>query len=84
VLAACDTAAPGPPAELAVFGEGYPTGGDPCRRSGESAFTSPFLDDAADLVSCPPGVDLGPVTSYAPPEVVAVVEGWTVYSVPRR
>ena len=78
-----DTAA-APPAQLGVFGPGYPNPGDPCRRSGETEFTNQFLDDAADLVSCPPGTDPGLFASSFNARQMAQVDGWTVFSVPRR
>jgi hypothetical protein len=76
--------APTAPPELGVFGSGYPSAGDPCRRSGETPFTSAFLDDAADLVSCPPGVDAAFFAASTGGSQVALLGGWSVFSIPRR
>lgn len=89
-MAGCVVVTPPPappptaPPELGVFGPGYPNAGDPCRRSGETAFTAAFLDDAADLVSCPPGVDAGLFAASTGGRQVALLGGWTVFSIPRR
>ncbi len=75
---------PTPPADFAVFGNGFPNPGDPCRRAGESAFTSQFLDDAADLVACPPGTDTARFVANFQAREVARRDFWTLFSVPRR
>ena len=73
-----------PPAELGVFGQGYPNPGDPCRRAGETDFTNQFLDDASDLVACPPGSDPGLFAATFGARQMTQMDGWTVFSVPRR
>ncbi|MDF0598108.1 hypothetical protein [Psychromarinibacter halotolerans] len=75
---------PDRPAELALFGTGYPNPGDPCLRAGESAFTATYLDDAADLVACPPGTDPGLFAYTTGGREVARLDGWIVFSIPRR
>lgn len=72
------------PAELALFGDGYPNPGDPCRRAGESAVTSQYLDDASDLVACPPSTDAGLFAFTTKGTQVAQVDGWYLFSIPRR
>ncbi|RBW57053.1 hypothetical protein [Ruegeria sp. A3M17] len=64
---------------------GYRSTDDDCQLTGETSFTVNFLDDAADLVSCPTGSDaaLSLVDMYAAREV-AQTGGYTVYSIPRR
>ncbi|CUK04389.1 hypothetical protein RUE5091_02620 [Ruegeria denitrificans] len=64
---------------------GYRSTDDDCQLTGETAFTVDFLDDAADLVSCPSGSDAAQslVDMYSARQV-AKTGGYTVYSVPRR
>jgi hypothetical protein len=82
--AASATPLPDAPSDLPLFGEGYPNPGDPCRRVGESATTSRYLDDAADLVACPPSTDAGLFAfTYGATELERI-EGWMLFSVPRR
>ena len=89
-LAGCETTAPdngsgfSGPAELALFGNGYPNAGDPCRRAGESAVTVDYLDDAADLVACPPSTDAGLFASMTGGREVGRYQGWILFSVPTR
>lgn len=73
-----------PPPQLALFGAGYPDAGDPCRRAGESVFTGQYLDDAADLVGCPPGTDPGLFAFTYNARQIAQLDGWYLFSVPRR
>ena len=67
------------------FVRGYRSDSDPCKLTGETGFTNQFLDDAADLVSCPTGYEGGKElvrTKHA--TVVAQKNGYTLYTVPRR
>lgn len=73
-----------PPAQLPLFGAGYRSEGDQCRRAGESAFTNQFLSDAADLVACPPGTDPGLFAFETGGTEVGRLDGWILFSVPRR
>ena len=73
-----------PPADVPLFGAGYRSEGDGCRRAGESAFTNQFLSDAADLVACPPGTDPGLFAFETGGSEVSRVDGWILFTVPRR
>lgn len=67
------------PDRLAPFGDGYPNPGDPCRRLGESAATSNWLDDSAMLVGCPTAESAAAVGG----NTVAIVDGVRVISIPQ-
>ncbi|WP_347268582.1 SH3 domain-containing protein [Paracoccus sp. (in: a-proteobacteria)] len=73
-----------PPADIPLFGPGFRTPDDQCRRAGESAFTNQFLGDNADLVACPPGTDPGLFASETGGREVARRDGWILFTVPRR
>ncbi|MGR4889485.1 hypothetical protein ACIPPQ_00510 [Sphingopyxis sp. LARHCG72] len=72
------------PASLVTVGDGYPAPGAPCRRVGESAATSDFLDDSAALVGCPgrPGDPAATAITTIAGKVVGEVDGVTLISVP--
>jgi len=73
-----------PNAELPLV-RGYRAVEDSCSLTGESDFTRDYLDDAADLVTCPIG-SLAEETLRALPGVrqVATTESYALYTVPRR
>lgn len=72
------------PADIPLFGPGFRTPDDLCRRAGESAFTNPFLGDATDLVACPPGTDPRLFAFETNGQEVAQRDGWILFTVPRR
>lgn len=73
------------PPSLAPFGDGYPAAGDSCRRVGESAATSDYLDDSAILVGCP-GRPADPaaagILSTTKGRIAGEVDGVTLISLP--
>jgi hypothetical protein len=52
---------------------------------GEDAYTNQFLDDAADLVGCPVGMEnMGVFVTETGAREVATAAGYVLFSVPRR
>ena len=73
------------PASLSPIGDGYPVAGNSCRRVGESAATSNYLDDSAVLVGCPgtaDGTEAQALVASKAGRVVGEVDGVTLISVP--
>mgnify|MGYP000873044048 CR=1 FL=1 len=75
---------PVPPADIPLFGPGFRTPDDLCRRAGESAFTNQFLGGDADLVACPPGTDPRLFAFETNGREVGRRDGWILFTVPRR
>jgi len=72
------------PEEDLYFVRGYRSDGDPCKLTGETSFTNQFLDDSADLVSCP--VAYGGLANFVTMSgAVAIAEkdGFILFRVPR-
>lgn len=70
---------------LPIFGDGYRFKGDVSRRVGEDDFTNQFLDDAADLVTCPEDAkNLGVFVTDTGAVEVARLDGFVLYSIPVR
>lgn len=68
-----------------VFVRGYRFADDVCMLTGESAFTVDFLDDAADLVTCPTGHPAAAeLLAETNASLVTQTNSFTLYSVPRR
>ena len=66
------------PDSLKVIGDGYPSSGSACRKLGESAATSNWLDASAVLVGCPTAGSAEELGG----NIVGKVEGITVVSIP--
>lgn len=65
------------------FVRGYRSEDDLCKLTGETEFTNQFLDDAADLVTCPRGKGNEFVQSNRAVLVYQTTR-YSLFSVPRR
>jgi hypothetical protein len=75
------------PMSLRAIDAGYPEKGSPCRRVGETAATSPYLDDSSILVGCPGARSSIFVTKFAAAQngrSVAYIDGVTLIAIPLR
>lgn len=67
------------------FVRGYRSENDPCKLTGETAYTNQFLGDASDLVSCPADYEgAREFIRTTGAKVVAHTKSYTLYTVPRR
>ena len=87
-LAACEPA-PAPAEEAATVTlplfRGYRDPADQCRLTGESDYTNQFLDDAADLVTCPTDYEgVGVFVTETGAIEVDRVGAYTLFTVPVR
>lgn len=85
-LTACDTILPPDDAEpdLVFFFEGYRNDADQCRQLAETAYTNPFLDDAADLVGCPVTMEnMGVFITETGAAEITTKDGFVLFTVPR-
>lgn len=66
------------------FVRGYRSASDPCKLTGETAFTNQFLDDTADLVTCLTGYEgAAEFIETTGARVLTQTHSYTLYSVPR-
>lgn len=72
------------PDKLHPFGGGFPSKGSPCRRLGESAATSNYLDHTRILVGCPGTRESAVVQTVVATggHIVAEIDGVVMLSVP--
>lgn len=70
------------PAGVPLFGPGFRSPDDQCRRAGESDFTNPFLGGSGELVACPPGTDPRLFAFETGGQEVARRDGWILFTVP--
>lgn len=68
------------PASLNVIGDGFPNPGDACRRIGENAATSNYLDHTATLAGCLSADGAAKLGGT----VVGTLDGVTLVSVPTK
>jgi len=73
------------PGDNLYFVRGYRSDDDPCKLTGETGFTNQFLDDSADLVSCPEAYrGLANFVTVTGARVVAEKDGFVLLSISRR